>query len=79
MGAEFAPSKGILIVLRHAVNVLDVCLNCNDFYLIVGCLLFTINSLNDQGHIETMDLGAWVPVELVTFVLGRPPSRLYGD
>ena len=28
-----------------------------------------------QGHIETMDLGAWVPVELVTFVLGRPPSR----
>jgi len=22
-----------------------------------------------------MDLGAWVPVELVTFVLGRPPSR----
>ena len=29
-----------------------------------------------QGHIETMDLGAWVPVELVTFVLGRPPSRL---
>jgi len=28
-----------------------------------------------QGHIETMDLGSWVPVELVTFVLGRPPSR----
>ena len=26
-----------------------------------------------------MDLGSWVPVELVTFVLGRPPSRLLED
>ena len=31
-----------------------------------------------EGHIETMDLGAWVPVDLVTFVLGRPPSRYLG-
>ena len=34
--------------------------------------------LTVKGHIETMDLGAWVPVDLVTFVLGRPPSRYLG-